>query len=309
MPQYLNPVTITISEKTFAFRASLIASFPEARAFLEALVAREVSPPVAAQYVKLAGRLRKQGRLNQPEAIVHNVERTAANAYHRWRRESYVSNTQALVRAFANEDLRRGIAWLRRSSLVHPYPGKVVRTLASMSQLQLDPETQEAVAVPPTFVEAPCTVWTLHVPRSASPVHVDPCPNCVTIELDDAKLLAVAEAFERAWGHRDLTKVPPECPLFGESPPVDEDAEHVAAVKPGGKIVALLPAGALAGVLNNLGAVVSERPEVFAARAAEGADVLVVGRNGLGDERFADAVESLRGIANEAARERGGNKQ
>lgn len=307
MAQYKNPVTITVSTGVaFTFQAGLIAGFPEARAFLETLIAREVSPPVASQYVKLAGRLRKQGRLNQPEQLVHNVERTAANAYHRWRRETYEGIVRDMIRGFANDDLRRGIGWLRRSSLVHPYEGKVIRVVAGVPQLQLDTETQQAVAVPATFADVPCTVWTLHVPRSAVPVHTDPCADCVVIELDGAKLELVAQAFERAWGHRDLTKLPPESPLFGEPPPISEDAAHVAAVKPGGKIVALLPAGALAGVLNNLGAVVSDRPEVFAARAAEGADVLIVGRDGLGDERFADAVESLRGIASEAAREKGG---
>ena len=77
-------LTFTIRESVFTFTKRALEGFPEAPALLDYLLSRgKVSPAYASQYVVLAARLRRLGRLNMPEAIVRRVERTAANAY--WR--------------------------------------------------------------------------------------------------------------------------------------------------------------------------------------------------------------------------------
>lgn len=302
MPQYKNPATITVGGLSFTFRASLLESFPEARAFIEDLQARaSVSPSVMSLYVRLVARLRKQGRLDQPEKIVHNTERTAANAYHRWRGESYQARVQAVIRAFANDDVRRGIGWLRVGSVRPPVPGKVVPRLTGMGEIQLDTATLSANATPATFDWFPCDQWTLHVPRAEVATHEDPCLNCTSIELDAAKLEAIASAFEKAWGHRDIHLVPPECLLFGE-PPKDWQVESAPAAEPTGKIVALVPRGAVASALSALRGAVTDDISAFDVRLKEGADVIVVSRSLLGDEHFEDIAIVVQSVVTEILR-------
>jgi hypothetical protein len=299
MPAYKNPAAITVSDCTFTFRASMLAGFPEARAFLEQLLARGgISPPVAGQYVKLVARLRKQGRLDQPDLITHNTERTAANAYHRWQAEAYHARVQPVIRAFAHDDVRAGVQWLRVGSVSPPFEGKIVPRLTSMGEIRLDPETRTASATPATIGWFPCDTWTLHVPRAECAAHQDPCINCTPIELDVAKLEVIAQAFESAWGHRNLPIVPAECFLFGE-PPRDWKPEDATAPAAAGRIVALIPRGALASSISQLRGAVTDDLTSFDARLKEGADVLVISRAVLGDASFDDIALSVQSVVTE----------
>ncbi len=296
---------MAIGGLVFTFNERALDGFPEAQAFLTDVLARgSVSAPVAKNYVILAARLNRGGRLGDPAKLTHNVERTAANAYWRWQGEAYAERVQPVVRAFANADLTAGVSWLRRSSLVPPYEGKVVPRVTSMGGVQLDPETQTTVVTAPTIGWVPCSAWTLHVPRSASSVvHADPCAACTPIELSNEQLELIAVAFEKAWGHRDLGKVPAESLLFGQPP---RESVGTVQTQASGKIAALLGPSALASAITGLGGAVTTDPVSFSARLKEGVDAVLVSKGVLGDERFADAVESLSGIANEAAREKGG---
>jgi hypothetical protein len=257
-----------------------------------------ISASVASQYAKLVARLRKQGRLDQPEKIVHNVEHTAANAYHRWQTESYQERVQPVIRAFAHDDVRQGISWLRVGSISPPFEGKLIPRLTGLGEVRLDAATLSATATPATFGWFPCDKWTLHVPRAACAVHQDPCADCTPIELDAEKLEVIACAFEQAWGHRNLPAVPPECPLFGE-PPKDWQVESAPAPIVTGKIVALIPRGAVASALGQLKAAVTDDLASFDARLKEGADVLVISRAALGDTSFDDIALSVQSVVTE----------
>lgn len=299
-----NPVILTVGGIAFSFNDHALDGFPEARAFLTDVMARgSVSAPVAKQYVLLAARLNRHGRLGDPAKLTHNVERTAANAYWRWQGEAYAERVTPVVRAIASADLTAGVSWLRRSSLVPPFEGKAVPRVTSMGGIQLDAGTQQAVTTAPTVGWLPCSTWTLHVPRSASSVvHADPCAACAPIELSSEQLELIAVAFEKAWGHRDLGRVPAESLLFGQPP---RESVGTVQLQTSGKIVALLGPGALASAITGLGGSVTTEASAFTMRLKEGVDAVLVSKDALGNERFADAVESLNGIANEVARERG----
>ncbi len=285
---------------TFTFHASLLDTFPEARAFAQDLLGRgNISPAVTSVYVKLAARLKRQGRLFKPELLVHNTERTAANAYLRWQTESYYARVQPVIRAFKHADVRDGIAWLRVGSVVPPYEGKTIPRITSMPELRLDTETKTVIsATPATFGWFPCASWTLHVPRAACPAHKDPCVDCTPIELTSELLEALASAFEAAWGHRNLHLVPSETPLFGE-PPRDWKADSAPPPVETGRIVALVPRGALASALSSLRGSVTDDLAAFDARLKEGADVLVIERSVLGSAHFDDIALSVQSVVTE----------
>jgi hypothetical protein len=249
--------------------------------------------------VKLVARLRKQGRLDRPEQIVHNTERTAANAYHRWQADSYRERVHHVTRAFANDDVRRGVAWLRVGSVQPPSEGKVVPRLTGMGEVVLNSETMTASATPATFGWFPCDKWTLHVPRAECAAHQDPCVDCTVIELDGDKLEVIAQAFEKAWGHRNLHTVPAECSLFGEPPREWDDKETVPEPTDTGRIVALIPRGALASALGQLRGAVTDDLASFDANLQQGADVLIIARSLLGDAHFDDIALSVQSVVTE----------
>jgi hypothetical protein len=253
-------VTLTVDGEAFTFTKRALEGFPEAPSFLTALLARgKVSPPNAAYYVRLVARLRRQGRLNVPQAIVHRVEKTAANAYWRWCGENYATRLRPVLDALKNDDVRFGYRWLRRGSLVPSYPGKVIQ----WRMLPVPPKPGESKMLP-AIAEEPCSVWTLHVPRKATtPVHTDPCPDCACVKLTMEQVEVIAAAFENAWGHRNLDDVPAECFLFG-TPPIDGKVE--AQLTPTTRIVAIMPDGAHAQALDQIGASVSREFTAFVDR-------------------------------------------
>lgn len=264
-------ITFTMHGSTFSFTKRALEGFPEAPALLNDLLARgRVSPSNASHYVILAARLRRLGRLNMPEAIVRRVEKTAANAYHRWAAESYGVRIRPVLDALKNDDVRAGVRWLRRGSLVPPLPGKVLR----WRLLPVPTKPGEAPQPRQTIAEEPCTVWTLHVPRRASiPVHEDPCPDCSIVKLTLEQVEVIATAFQDAWGHRDLNTVPAECFLFG-TPPIDGKVDTQLAST--ARVVAVAPDGALAAALDQLGASVSRESLAFIDRVREAGTAAVV---------------------------------
>lgn len=264
-------VSFTMHGSTFSFTTAALAGFPEAPGMLNDLLARgKVSPANASHYVVLAARLRRLGRLNMPEAIVRRVEKTAANAFWRWAAESYGGRVRPVLEALKSDDVRQGIRWLRRGSLVPPLPGKVLR----WRLLPVPTKPGEAPQPRQTIAEEPCSVWTLHVPKRAStPVHEDPCPDCSIVKLTLEQVEVIATAFADAWGHRDLSAVPAECFLFG-TPPIDGKIESQLA--PTARVVAVAPDGALSAALDQLGASVSRESLAFIDRAREDRTAAVV---------------------------------
>lgn len=265
-----NTVTLTVNGAAYTFTKRALEGFPEAHGFLSALIARgRVSPANAAYYVKLVARFRRQGRLNIPEALIQRVEKTAANAYWRWCGETYAARVRPVLAALKNDDVLAGHRWLRRGSLVPASEGKIIqwRMLPVPTKPGESPQPQRTIA------EEPCSVWTLHVPRKATtPVHTDPCPDCACVKLTLEQVEVIATAFENAWGHRNLAAVPAECFLFG-TPPIDSKVETQLAST--ARIVAVVPDGALAAALEQLGASVSRESLAFADRV-QAVDTAVV---------------------------------
>jgi len=253
-------VTLTVDGEAFTFTRRSLEGFPEAHGFLTALIARgKVSPPNAAYYVRLVARLRRQGRLNVPESIVHRVERTAANAYWRWCGENYAARLRPVLDVLKNDDVRYGYRWLRRGSLVPAFEGKKIQ----WRMLPVPAKPGES-RMPSAIAEEPCSVWTLHVPRKAgTPVHTDPCPDCACVKLTMEQVEVIAAAFEDAWGHRNLEAVPAECFLLG-TPPLEGKVE--AQLTPTARVVAVVPDGAVAHALDQLGASVSREWTAFTDR-------------------------------------------
>ncbi len=272
MPKLTSPdVTLTVNGAAYTFTKRALEGFPEAHGFLTALLARgKVSPANASYYVRLVARLRRLGRLNVPEAIIHRVEKTAANAYHRWANETYVTRLRPVLDALKSDDVRAGYRWLRRGSLVPAFEGKKIQ----WRMLPVPPKPGESKPLP-AIAEEPCSVWTLHVPKTANtPVHTDPCPDCTCVKLTMEQVGVVADAFENAWGHRNLDAVPAECFLFG-TPPIDSKLDVQLA--PTARVVAVVPDGALAQALDQLGASVSRESTAFVDRvqAADTATVVI----------------------------------
>lgn len=164
-----------------------------------------------------------------------------------------------MLDALKNDDVRFGYRWLRRGSLVPAYEGKKIQ----WRMLPVPPKPGESKMLP-AIAEEPCSVWTLHVPRKATtPVHTDPCPDCACVKLTMEQVEVIAAAFENAWGHRNLDTVPAECFLFG-LPPIDSKVETQLA--PTARVVAVVPDGALAQALEQLGASVSRESIAFTDR-------------------------------------------
>lgn len=274
------PVPVTARSATFTFTEKAIAGFPEVVPFLEHLLDRGVSPSVAASYVKLAARLKRQGRITAPEKLTHNVEATAANAYWRWAAESFAKRVEPVITAIPQVNMRVALPRLRVGSLVGPIPGKVVPRMTAMPQVHLNPETRQATSTAAAFAWTPCTNWTLHVPPAPCEPHVDPCPTCAVVDLTEAQVAIIASAFEQAWGHRNINMVPFAYPLFGEAP---RSYDGRPSVKPIGRIIALCEPGAVADALRGLGAHVAGEVPAFLALAREGCDGFYVSKSAGGD--------------------------
>lgn len=258
----------------FRLATSTVTAFPEAQVFIEHLLDRGISEHVAAEYARLVAKLVREGRAATPEFVTQRNARTAINAYWEWIEAAYTERVRPVIRALVDADVTRGISWLRRSSLVPPREGKTIPRLAAMPQLHLDADTRAAHSTAAEIVWVPSAAWTLHVPRAPLAVHEDPCGNCTPIELDAAKLEVIAQAFEKAWGHRDLAAVPPECLLFGRPPRVQDPPKQ--DIVPARRILALLPAGALGDAVTQLGGAVVRDVEAFCDRLGDSDNEIVV---------------------------------
>lgn len=296
MPRpYRPPTVLTARGQTYTFPAVTLDSFPGAGAFLTYLLDRgRVTPATATHYVKIIGRLLRNGRIVAP---TNPVAATAANAYHRWTGEAYGERVRPVALALGTAlHTRAAITWLRRGSLVAPSAGKQV------PQVRLDPTAWERMKAGDADANAavvtwvPSNAWTLHVPRNGkTPVHLDPCPDCVVIELTAEQVEETAKAFEAAWGHRDLNAVPNEAFLFGDPAPEYTGDEHARPISVG-RVLALVEAGPLADALRKLGAIVVGDADAYGGCVQEGApDTVVISRKTCGD-----AYDKLLGAVHES---------
>ena len=221
------PITVVAGGQTFTFTTAAISGFPEAAAFLAHLLTTgKLQPHVAANYVKLAARLKRQGRLADLNLITHNVERTAANAYVRWRAESYDVRIAPVTRVLARHlKSKAALRHVRVHSLVPPLAGKTIPRVMPAPPIDFEALRDTIGQHVPTSApqlhreRVPSSAWTLHVPPQPTAPHADPCDGCLAIELNDEELTAIAEAFEKAWRHRDVYNMPQDAYLFGEPPP------------------------------------------------------------------------------------------
>lgn len=276
----------------FKLAQSTLTHLPGAELFIASQLAKGVSAPVAAQYARQAAKLLREGRAADAGKISHPVERTAINAYWHWVESSYDARVQPVLRAFTDDHVRRGIKWLRVHSLVGPAPGKKIPRIVKMPQLYLDGDTRTALMTPAEVAWIDTAAVTLHVPTKPVPAHTDPCPDCIPFELEPAQIEVLAVAFERAWGHRDVSRVPADALLFG-TPPLEGRTTQTSA-EPTERIVALAPASQIADAVTQLRGSVARTPEAFRARLAEGADTVIVSRAAAGDELFERVLAALR---------------
>lgn len=271
-------VPLTIDQISFRLATSTLTHLPDAAAFIQAQLRKGISPPVAAEYARLTAKAMRLGYAADPSRVISRPERTAVNAYWAWTEGAYHARVTPVLRAFAQHDIRKSLPWLRVGSVVPPRLGKQIPRLTQVAQLKLDEETKEASMTPAQYgwVDAE-RVWTLHLPPAACPAHQDPCLTCVPVVLTMEQLEVVAAAFEKAWGHRDLHRVPAECPLFGTPPLEGGPAERKAQSL--GRVAALIPESALAGAVRQLRGHVTEDVESFRARLADkDTDVIVISK-------------------------------
>jgi hypothetical protein len=276
MPRYSGtPTAVAVNGQTFVFPPRAIDDFPEAAAFLTGLLARgRLATHVAKTYVQLVARLRRAGRLADLSLLHNRVERTAANAYVRWQTETYDARLAPVLAALATRlPNKNAIRWLRVHALVAPFEGKTTTTRmpaapdpARWKQVRAHVATDVA---PMAVVRLTTNAWTLHVPEKPEPAHTDPCDTCYTIELTDKDLDVLGAAFESAWGHRDINKVPRDAFMFGE---VLAAATDAVTKKRGERIAALAPDGVTGDELSRIGAAVARDVESFVARLNEGAE-------------------------------------
>lgn len=277
MPRSYGPmIDLVVRGRTYTFTAASLEGFPDATAFLDGLASREsIAAAVCILYVKLAAKLKRQGRLHMPEILLtQRVERTAARAYWKWVRTTYDARVRPVLLAFANDDVRRGVQRLRVSSIVPPSPDKKLyrRTLGMAYP---GPGQSERGG----FEIEPCPdQWTLHVPIDASiPWHTDPCiDQCDVVKIQTPEQLeAVRIAIEKAWGHSDLSKLPRDAFLFGQ-PPLSETPTSTDADQ---KVVALTDRHTkIGGGVEALGGSYATQPDIFATRlqAEPPTDVVVI---------------------------------
>lgn len=254
------PTTIiTVRDQPFTFERALLADLPDAVPFLAHLLDRRVSPGVAQLYVRAVCRLKRRGTLTGPAVVGGNInERTAANAYKKWRAEIYGQRSTEVVRALRGQVSAKRIRFLRQHSISAPAPGKVIPVaampeIADITDVLPEPGAPRSylsvvesgqvasgpISPPPVSWVSAETSWTLHVPHEFRAPHVDPCESCTPFVLDAGQLEAIATAFEKTWGHRDLNALPPEAYLFGAPPSESEEEE---ARKAGERALAIVSA-------------------------------------------------------------------
>jgi len=217
-------VDLTSRGHTYTFTERSLEQFPEAQAFLDGLTAKGTLAAInVLLYVKSVAKLRRQGRLQAPRTIQNRTDRTAANAYWRWVRETYDARVAPVLAAFGSAELRHGIQRVRVSGLVPPSPEK------KLYWPQLHMTHGDGPRQPADYrIETCPDLWTLHVPRDQTvPWHNDPCiDQCTVLKLTTSEQIeAVRLAIERAWGHTELGKLPRDAFLFGQPPLVEVGIE------------------------------------------------------------------------------------
>ncbi len=286
-------IPIQVSGVSFRVASSTLKHLPATPIFLQHLLGRGVSAAVAGEYTRVVAKMIRDGLINAPDRVTRLNERTAAKAYWAWIESSYDARVQPVLRAFSDDYVRKGIKWLRVHSLVGPAHGKRIPRIVKMAQLHLDGSTMSAVMTPAEVAWVETSAVTLHVPTKPVPAHSDPCADCIPFELEPEQVEVLAAAFERTWGHRDVSRVPADALLFG-TPPLEGGSAVQVDTSPVERIVGLAPAGQVSDALTQLGGSVARTPEAFRARLAEGVDIVFVSRSAAGDELFERVLAALR---------------
>lgn len=285
-------LVIRVDDVSFRLASSTLKYLPDTPQFLRHLLERNVSAAVAGEYARLVAKLIRDGLATEPNRVTRLNERTAIKAYWAWVNGAYDDRVRPVLRALVDDHVRKGIKWLRVHSLVGAAPGKRIPRVVRMPQLRLDGTARTSVLTPAEMAWVETSAVTLHVPTKPVVAHTDPCPDCIAFELQPEQIEVIAAAFEQAWGHRDVSLVPADAPLFG-TPPTD-DTPTVRSVEQSGRVVALLPPGLLSDAVTQLRGSVARTPEAFQARLAEGTDVVMVDRQAIGDEVFERVLTALR---------------
>lgn len=295
-------IEVRVGGQLFALPTTTIEALPDAAAFLGYLLERGISAASAREYTRLVAKSKREGRYGIPNSITNAVEHTAVRAYWKWIEIHYNTRVAPVLRTVINSELRAGIGRLRIGSLVPPFAGKTI-PVKGAPRASTNPDGTIAWGqIPKVEIKwVPTEHWTLHVPQPDTPVHVDPCGDCATIELTAAQMAFVAEAFYKAWGPREPSTLPPECFLFGQAPPISIYAPTPSAT-PVGRVVGLLPNGPLCAAIDQLRGSVTDQPRAFIERINSGGapDVVVISRAAVGDrlrEVLGAVIDAWGGIA------------
>ncbi len=220
MPKYKNPTALFVDGRPFDFRGDAVTVLPVLPHFLDALIHKQaLAPATAHHYARAVMRLARTGRLYDDALHTAAAEQTAGGLYIRWYEEFYEKIVSSLQRAFPTFEFGRRAAWLRVGSLVKPYDTKRVPVPRTPFDIPIgqDANGRLIYTEPATMIVS--HAWTLHVPSYEAPAHTDPCEDCTPIELDQAQLTMIAQAFRTAWGEtKNIDDVPPDAFLFGERP-------------------------------------------------------------------------------------------
>jgi hypothetical protein len=243
----------------------------------------------AREYARLAAKARRNGVINTPDLIAVRPERTAVNAYWKWIEGHYDARVERVLGVISDSWLRENIGQLRVGSLVAPFDGKAIPEHGLLLGAPIEQQ-------PVTWRD--CSKWTLHVPRKsrqqdAVGPHKDPCESCHAIELDDAQLGVVAEAFYRAWGADARPEsLDPQCFLFGQ-PPLTSIYAKKSDGPPIGRIVGLCDQRPIVDFVDRAQGSTTVQVNAFLDRVQAIPDVVVISRSAAG-KRLDEVLDAVR---------------
>lgn len=284
MPRFAGDETaFTIGTTPFVFGPRTLEGLPEAPRFVEYLLGRKIAPHTAKLYAVHVARLRRQDKLGRLDLVSDRTARTAANAFHTWRRDRRKRAYEVLRHAMPTT-VRDHLDFVRISSCVAAYPEKRVPQERNWSntdtaRVQIDTTTKDAIYLD-ALPWAPCDVPTLHVPHRLLPPHTDPCDACAVVRLTQEQIDAIMEAVEMVWGHRDMSAIPRNALLLGD---VDEAQDIIARAV---RVVGLSEATQASIALLQVKAAIEHTVDEFLAQLQSGAQAVFLSREACGDRLF-----------------------
>lgn len=289
---------------TVNLKQAVLECFPDAPAFIRDLVReKRISVATALEYARRVANVIKHDRLHHPEMCTYSTELTAVNAYWRWVATHYerrLDRVSDVCNQRAHTEVRTHAAFLTTGCLSRPFPGKLIVKPDPWSFHEKGASGRQVV---------PSQSWTLHIPvlvrneegvgvKRLHPVHghedpLNPCRECMVLELDADELQALAAAFYDAWGKdRDPFLMPIDTPLFGR-PPLLGAFKGDAPPAPLGKATALLSTHtAFESILMRMKVDVTPNANVFLDRLTTGLlpDLVILDRRVLDDRVLRQAI-------------------